>query len=190
MPAQPAARARIAPLSPERYALQVTISRETREKIRRVEELLGHTIPSGDVARVLDRALDALIDQLERQKRAATPTPRRAPGRASEDPRHVPASVKRAVRERDDDRCAFVGDNGKRCEERKGLEFDHVEPVARGGRATVSTVRLLCRTHNQLEADRAFGVAFMNGKREAARATSPRADRAGRGHRAGRRRGS
>jgi hypothetical protein len=28
-------------------------------------------------------------------------------------------------------------------------------------------MRLLCRAHNQFEAERAFGVEFMNGKRNA-----------------------
>jgi 5-methylcytosine-specific restriction endonuclease McrA len=154
---------RIAPLSAERFALQVTIPREVREKLTRAQELLGFTVPAGDVAAVLGLALDALIDQLERRKCASATAPRRA--RASRDPRYIPAAVKRAVRERDGDQCAFVSDSGRRCAERKGLEFDHVDPVARGGRATVSSVRLLCRAHNQLEADRVFGKAFMNGKR-------------------------
>lgn len=34
-------------------------------------------------------------------------------------------------------RCAFISDSGRRCEERKGLQFDHVPPVAKGGKATV-----------------------------------------------------
>jgi len=37
--------------------------------------------------------------------------------------------------------------------------------VARGGRASVDGIRLLCRAHNQYEAERVFGGAFMQGKR-------------------------
>jgi len=49
------------------------------------------------------------------------------------------------------------------------LEFDHVDPVARGGEATVEGIRLRCRAHNQYEAERMFGAGFMASKREAAR---------------------
>jgi Holliday junction resolvasome RuvABC DNA-binding subunit len=49
------------------------------------------------------------------------------------------------------------------------LEFDHIEPVARGGKATVGTMRLRCRAHNQHEAERLFGAGFMNRKREEAK---------------------
>ena len=46
------------------------------------------------------------------------------------------------------------------------LEFDHVDPVARGGKATVEGIRLLCRAHNQFEAERVFGVGFMEERRQ------------------------
>jgi hypothetical protein len=75
-----------------------------------------------------------------------------------------------AVRERDGGQCAFVGERGHRCTERKGLQYDHVDPVARGGRATVEGIRLLCRAHNQYEAVRTFGAGFMDEKRAEARA--------------------
>jgi len=56
-----------------------------------------------------------------------------------------------------------------RCGSRKLLEFDHVDPVARGGEATVDGIRLRCRAHNQYEAERVFGTGFMAIKREEAK---------------------
>ena len=76
--------------------------------------------------------------------------------------------MKRAVWERDGGQCTFVSESGHRCESRTRLEFDHVEPVATGGHATVKGLRLRCRAHNQFEAERAFGRDFMNTKRERA----------------------
>jgi 5-methylcytosine-specific restriction endonuclease McrA len=164
-PARVEQPARVVPLSAERYALQVSISREIREKLERFQELAGPA--AADVEAALGKALDLAIGELERRKHAATDRPRAA--RASRDPRHIPAAVKRAVRARDGDRCTFVSDRGQRCTERKALEYDHVEPVARGGRATADGIRLLCRAHNQHEAERVFGAAFMRGKREGTR---------------------
>ena len=89
--------------------------------------------------------------------------------------RTIPARVKRAVWTRDRGQCTFVGANGHRCNATKFLEFDHADPVARGGEASVATMRLRCRTHNQLEAERALGTGFMRDKREAARQKRKRA---------------
>ena len=158
---------RLAPCAPERFVLQITIGKETYEKLRHVQELLSHRIPSGDVVQVFDRALDALKERLEKQKFAATAKPRaRSPRRrSSPNPRYIPASVKRAVWARDGGQCTFVNAAGERCPARRMLEFDHVDPVARGGRATVDGLRILCRGHNQYEAERRFGAGFMNEKR-------------------------
>jgi len=159
----PAPRPKLAPIAPERFALQLTMSKSTHDKLRCAQELLSHQLPSGDVAKLLDRALDALIAKLEKRKFAATEKPRA--GRGSSNPRCVPAHVRRAVWERDGGRCTFVSESGRRCAARKLLEFDHVDEVARGGLATVEGIRLRCRAHNQYAAERTFGAEFMEQKR-------------------------
>jgi hypothetical protein len=164
----PTPRAKVEPLSPQRFALQVTIGQETHDKLRYLQVLLSHRIPPNDLAGALDRALDLAIAQLEKRKFAATSRPRSSRA-TSENPRYISAEVRRKVCERDQGRCTFVSETGKRCEARDHLELDHVDPVARGGRATVDNLRLRCRGHNQLEAERMFGAGFMNVKREAAR---------------------
>jgi hypothetical protein len=164
---------RVAPIAPQRFALQVTVGQGTHDKLRYAQSLLGHVNP--DLAQVLDRALDALIHELERRKFAATGRPRHQARRSSANPRRVPAAIRCAVWERDQGQCTFRGDNGTRCPARAGLEFYHVEPVARGGRATVDNLRLRCRAHNQYDAECAFGAGFMERKREAARAATAEA---------------
>ena len=159
---------KLTPLSPERFAVQVTIDRETHALLRRAQELLSHRCQSGDVAKVLHRALEQLVGSLEKRKYAMTQRPRQPRG-SKPDTRYVPAHVRRVVRERDGDRCTFVSTDGHRCESRTRLEFDHVVPFARGGGATVEGIRLRCRTHNQYEAERAFGARFMAAKRDESR---------------------
>jgi hypothetical protein len=61
-----------------------------------------------------------------------------------------------------------VSADGVRCTERGFLEIDHTTPVVRGGRSTAEGVRLLCKAHNQYEAERILGADFMRAKREAA----------------------
>ena len=146
----------VAPLSPDRYRLQLTIGVETLEKLRLARDMLRHAIPSGDEAAVLDRALTALLSDLARKKFAAADTPRPSRGTAPGS-RHIPAEVKRAVWLRDLGRCAFVGTGGRRCAERGFLEFHHVHPYAMGGEATVGNIQLRCRRHNDYEARADFG---------------------------------
>ncbi|MBZ0231213.1 MAG: hypothetical protein K8M05_02610, partial [Deltaproteobacteria bacterium] len=137
----------------------------------RAQALLRHRNPSGDLEVVLDRALDALLAKLEKEKFGKTSRPRAAKARAADaDPRYVPNEVKRVVSERDGMRCAFVSDEGVRCTERGFLELDHRTLVCRGGQPTVEGTRILCRPHNQYEAERLLGKDFMREKRAQARA--------------------
>jgi 5-methylcytosine-specific restriction endonuclease McrA len=155
---------RLTPLSPGRFAVQLTMSQQTHDKLRYAQSLLGHAVPSGELAEVLDRALDALIANLEKHKFAAAERPRKSRGSSNE--RHIPAAIKRAVWKRDGGRCTYVSEDDHRCDARKLLEYDHEQPLARGGRTSLANLRLRCRTHNQLEAERTFGAGFMEAKRE------------------------
>jgi 5-methylcytosine-specific restriction endonuclease McrA len=168
----PGPRPKLAPLAPERYALQLTVSQRTHDKLRHAQALLSHRIVNGDLAEVLDRVLDLAIEQLEKRRFAATERPRRSRKPSAAGSRRIPAPVQRAVWQRDGGQCTFVSERGHRCPAREHLEFDHAIPVARGGQATVSNVRLRCRAHNQYEAESTFGVEFMNRKRQEARERS------------------
>jgi 5-methylcytosine-specific restriction endonuclease McrA len=144
------------------------IDQQDQDHLREAQELLSHQLPSGDVRVIMSNALALYVRHLRKRRCAETDQPRRRP-RETKSARHIPADVNRAVRARDGGRCTFVGDTGHRCGSRLRLQFDHIVPVARGGRATVDNIRLRCHAHNQYEAERVFGEAFMAGKREAAR---------------------
>ena len=124
----------------------------------------------GDVADLLERALDSLIGQLEKRKFGAGTRTRKRTSKG--DGRYVPAEIRRAVFQRDGGKCTFVSDHGQRCASCERLELDHVIPVARGGRTTLENLRLRCRAHNQYEADRVFGAGFMGRKRDRASAST------------------
>jgi hypothetical protein len=168
-PAQsPARRAVVAPLDPERYKVQITISRDAHDRLRRAQDLLRHVIPSGDPAAIIERALCALVDDLERKKLAAVKCPRRGRTVAPHS-RHVPAAVRREVWARDGGRCAFIGADG-RCAERGFLELHHVIPFADGGPSDAANLQLRCRAHNAFEAEAWFGaMAYEDSDEDGAR---------------------
>ena len=164
---------KVEPLASDRYLLRLSLSATGHENLRRAQGLMRHSLPSGDLAAVVERALELLIEHLERRKFAdARPRPavtvainvaakvevrrrlsRRPKASAS---RYLPASVRRAVWKRDAGRCAFIGPHG-RCTETGRLEFHHIVPFARGGSASAGNIALRCRAHNAYEGELCFG---------------------------------
>ena len=180
-------RPKLEPLSPKRYKLQLTASQELVDKLKTAQHLLKHQLPAGDIDAVVERALDELIDTLKKKRFAAgstrprktlprkmlprkmlprkTPAPTAEPkrGRMSADnSRYVRAADKREVFERDGMRCTFSDDRGRRCAELGGLELAHIQPHGRRGSTDAHNLRLRCKAHNRLDADRDYGRDNMN----------------------------
>ena len=164
--------AKVTPRSAGRFAWQLTADQEMQDLLEQAQELIGRAGPK-DLAQVLKRGLQALVESLRNAKYATTSKPREAPVNANG--RHVPRSLVRAVSERDGCQCTFVGPDGRRCTERSDLQFDHRIPFARGGRTTVDNLRQLCGPHNQHEAEHVYGVEHMRERRAASRARAERA---------------
>src|SRR4030095_7184775 len=101
-PAPEPSPASIAPLTPERCRIQLTVSAEPHDKFRRAQALLRHAVPSGDAAEIFDRAITLLIERLERERCAATARPRASTAGGAARSRHIPAAVQRAVWRRDE----------------------------------------------------------------------------------------
>jgi len=152
-------RGTVEPLAPSRYRVQFTASTELKRKLERLQELVRTTVPDGDLARLIDEAVTEKIARLEARRLAATARPRTSVEQADTrgGPRHVAAAVKRAVRLRDGDQCAYVDSQGRRCSERAFLHFHHRHPHGFGGDRTASNITRFCRAHNELEAGVDFG---------------------------------
>ena len=74
----------IEPLSAARYKVQLTASAELKHKLELARDLLRHAIPSGDLAALIERALDVLLEQTMKRRFAM---PARARSSASSAPR-------------------------------------------------------------------------------------------------------
>jgi hypothetical protein len=171
--APPPKPALVRPLAPERYEVRFTAEAATRDLLREAQDLLGHALPTGDLAAVFHRALTLLVTDLRRRKFGETRRPR--PGHSADVGSETSAAVRRAVSARDERRCGFVSKDGHRCEERCFLEFHHVVPRAAGGLATVDNIQLRCRAHNGHEVDLFFGPGKRRTRESIARMASPRA---------------
>jgi 5-methylcytosine-specific restriction endonuclease McrA len=171
-----------------RYRVQFTASQEFVDLLEEATDLIGHETPRATLPEIQVRALRALVQELRVRKRAASkkspaPVPVRPSAPAPAQPlhvelapvpdatpatparrgaRHIPASVRRAVFDRDGARCSYRDDRGERCRETLGLEIHHRHAHALGGPATLDNLELRCRAHNTLAAEQDFGRAHMD----------------------------
>lgn len=162
------------PIAPERFRLSVTLSQEGYARLRQLQALWAHRVPDGDPALIVEKALQALLEQSLKEKASQTKRPREPRETTANTPRveeeknasrTIPAAVRRAVWARDEGRCAFVSATGHRCATDRCLEFHHVKPWARGGTHGVDNIELRCRAHNQLQAERDYGRLSMDSRR-------------------------
>ena len=182
----PAERSSWTPLGAGRYRLQWTAHQALHDKLEQLKHLMRHQVPDGNLAVIVERAVDLLLDKtLKARFGVKAPSDSRpAPtqhAHPSDGPttqvcasdhktpasssRHIARAVAREVFLRDQGQCSFVGSNAKRCCERGLLELHHVVPFARGGEASVENIRLVCRAHNSLLAEQDFGRAHVRSKR-------------------------
>jgi 5-methylcytosine-specific restriction endonuclease McrA len=164
-------RASIDPLSETRHKVEFTASDALRQKLELCRDLMSHANPRRDLAPVIERAVDLLLTELKRKRLAKAKRPRRPrvarPGDAFHNQTHqvggvsrgsrVTNATRRQVFERDGLRCTYVAADGRRCDSRAFLELDQVNPRALGGSNDADNLRVLCRAHNQLRAERTFG---------------------------------
>ncbi len=157
----PVRPAEVKPLAPERYKVQFTASAELREKLERLQALA----PSSDLAAVIEQAVTERLERLEARRFGKAKKPRKtlAATSTSASTRYIPAPVRRAVHERDGGRCTFVDAKGRRCEARRLLEFHHHDrPFGKGGDHRPGNIRLMCKMHNLLLAEREYGKEWMD----------------------------
>lgn len=168
--------ARITPVSSTHDRIEFVASAALRDKIERAQRLLSHAVPSGDLAVLLERALDELIAAEEKRRFGAGRARKARAQKAGA--RHVPVAVRRAVFERDGQRCTFVDAEGHRCSATRFLTIEHQRPFANGGAATVENLCVLCSAHNAESARRHFGSSrieyeIAKRRRRSARKTLP-----------------
>lgn len=109
-----------------RYRMQVTLTREVRDKIERARELLGSTHPTRDLPAVIERAIDALLAELERENEPEDEPEERTPEIPESDVR-LSSSKRRKRAEPHGGLCAEVDPTAPEC-----------SPGGRGGKPSSS----------------------------------------------------
>jgi hypothetical protein len=155
-------RGRITPSASGDYEVRLSITEDERAVLRRAEDLLVHAVPSGDPAEIYARAMKAYVAQLEKERFGAK---RSASVATAVTKSRQPTREMRGFVERDGSQCASSARTASLRGERAGWS---AITWCRGRRwtTTPSNLRLLCRTHNQFEAERELGKEYVQGRRE------------------------
>jgi hypothetical protein len=158
-----AMRALVAELKKKKYAVvDSSPARGQSSEPSEIRERHATVAPPRTASRTRSEPIDASERTVERPD---ADRPEQAVGQDFEQPhahprrrgRHIPAGVRRAVFERDGNRCTYVEANGTRCAETHRLEFHHLKPFAHGGDHRASNLTLRCAAHNALAAEEDFG---------------------------------
>jgi len=176
-------------LGEKRYEMHYSVSGETMEKFKEAKILLSNKYPRGALLeQVFDECLEAYLDKnspKRREKRRAKrkakqavadntvshsmgPYSKEAPnavenGIVLSGPkrnRHIPRAIQDKVKIRDGQRCTYESPAGRRCNCNHDLEIHHEHAFAKGGKHEIGNLRLLCRAHNAMLAEREFGVEY------------------------------
>ncbi len=158
-PAAPARRDSVEPLDAEWSRLHVTVSRRFLAKLEAAKDALSHANPGASTEEILAAGLDLLLERhANRKGLVAKPRKNVRPTKTDA----IPAHVKRAAWIRAGGRCEWRFESGERCGSTTRLEFDHLDPRARGGPPTLENIRVHCRPHNDMNARRTFGDEWMD----------------------------
>ena len=148
----------------KRWQLQFSLGGEQKEKLDWVKAHLSTKYPLGlGLEEMLAELLELYLEKHSPERKQERREKRKQRGNNSmrvaseERSRHIPAELRDAVFVRDGGSCTFIGVDGRSCGSCHGVEVDHIVPFSIGGEHSLSNLRLRCRTHNRLEAERVFG---------------------------------
>ena len=158
-------------LAGDKSEVKLVMDKDLRDKLDEVRSLLGPEAVGMSFAELFGKLAEIGAEILRARKfgkrrteeavaarvgaaknsQASTPAPVLR-SRRSDNPRYISKDLKHLVWKRDRGVCCC-------CGTRRGLNFDQIVPVARGGRATADNLMLLCFACNQRAGIRAGLVA-------------------------------
>ena len=148
----------VEPLTADLRRYHLTVSKRFLAKLEAARDALSHAKPGATPEEILEAGLDLLLAK-DAKRKGLVGRPRTTPPPSNTN--RVPAHVRRAVFERDGSRCQVPLASGGICGSTYRIQLGHLTPRARGGPPTEENLRCECAVHNQRQADRDYGEAFM-----------------------------
>ena len=115
----------------KKWKVEGVISSRVKDKLDRCKTLLSNKYPNGvDYDTLFDELTEVFLERQEPERRVERRESAKKQRGASvatsgTRTRHIARRTKDEVWKRDGGRCAFVGENGRRCNSTRNLQFDH-----------------------------------------------------------------
>ncbi len=147
---------KIKPVCENRMLMQVGISEELHNMIKRVQDLESQrTKTPVNIEQALKSSLIEYLDRhdpIEKAKRSEQRQQhvlRQKRARQGEPNRYLSAQIKHAITLRDQARCTHTNQDGIRCENRRWLETHHIKQISFGGTNELTNLTTLCSVHHK-----------------------------------------
>ncbi len=139
--------------------LQMNLSNETAEQIQRAKEVLSHKFPNASDADIIAYAIEFMLQKIDPLKAPVKST-------SAAEVKSKP-QIRLSIIRKANSKCTFKDPvTGRVCGSSHQIEIDHIRPKALGGSDTPDNLRVLCRQHNLLMAEKSFGKQIMEQYRQ------------------------
>lgn len=141
-------------LTQDHVEIKVILDSKTVAKLEKLKQLFSHE-PEMNLPKLIDKMADLMLQKKDLTLKSGRS--QKVPG-AREVTRYIPAKIRREVMIRDNQECQFQDTlTGRKCRSNFRLQFEHVQPFAKGGKNEPKNLQILCAGHNKLRAMREFG---------------------------------
>ncbi len=153
-------------VSGDRVKLQVGLAEKDMLALRRVQDLLsqarGRAVSLEETITTMTQEHLKRFDPVRRAKRqiakkgvtlgaqngAKNPQADSSQAEAAPKRAPIPANLLHQIRLRDEGRCTYAPENGKRCNQSRWVEIHHKIPISEGGPNTLENLSTLCSSHH------------------------------------------
>ncbi|WP_413943222.1 HNH endonuclease [Bdellovibrio sp. HCB-162] len=159
----------VKPQADETVRLEITLSKEEFEELKKAKELLSHICIDGSWSDVIstlakkfnNSKLGNKISNPTKITSVLTPTSTHSFSIAKDQRckrpnrrKYMSVQIKRKLLKNARYCCEYVNpETGAKCSSKYQLQIDHIHPWSLGGSDEIGNLRVLCRTHNIFAAD-------------------------------------
>lgn len=141
-------------VGPDLTEIKFLASNDLMNKFESLKNLLAHKNPNPTWSELIEILANMTLEKLDLKDTTAAAAKHCVKGS-----RYIPKWLKIKIWKRDQGECQFENRGTKiKCRSKHALEIDHIQPFALGGETSEENLRLLCRNHNQFQAQEIFGI--------------------------------
>lgn len=97
---------------------------------------------------------DQEVLEILMQEKLKTPRIKNKSNPKAKNSRYIPKRVRHAAFSKAKGQCQYIGINGKRCDERRFLQYDHIYPHSKMGLNDQENIQILCASHNRFKSNK------------------------------------